>query len=1046
MGLGAGPDWLYAGGCRHLTASTGGPTGSGKAPTIATGFMIRTQERPEITPEDAAALVREHWGLEGRLEALPGERDRNFLLEAERGRRYVVKVTSPEEPEAQLDFETRLLAWLADGEGVPVPRPVPTPAGVALVRHGAGAGLRRVRVLEHLPGRVYADVRPHPPALLEALGGAAARLSLRLASFEESPPPRPDFVWALAGAGRVVESALDLHGAGPRHALLEGCLEGLRATEATVAGLPTQVVHGDLNDHNVLVGADGSVTGILDLGDAHEAPAVFDLAIAAAYAALGQTDPVLAVARVTAGWHAERPLRAEELDVLFPLVRARLGASVSVSASRRRGAADVDPYLLVSEAPAWAFLEATAPLHPRLARGFLRHACGLPACPRTPALVAWLAEQRGAPVMDVPADATAVLDLSVGSPLLDGRDTDDTPAFTRRVFDAMREAGARVGIGRYREPRGFYLTDIFAGRASEPPERRTVHMGVDVFDEPGAVVRAPLDGVVVSVHDNAGRLDYGPTVVVEHRAPDGPFWTLYGHLERASVDGLAPGAAVSAGDALARVGPAPENGDWPPHLHFQIMADLLGHVHDYPGVAAPREVEVWASFLPNPDLLLHLPCVSTWEPPGDLLARRRAALGPSLSLSYAQPIHVVRGRGPSLFDVLGREYLDCVNNVAHVGHEHPRIVVAGRRQMGVLNTNTRYLHEAVLEYAERLAALFPDPLSVCFFVNSGSEANELALRMARTATGGRGVVALEGGYHGNTQGLVDVSHYKFARAGGQGPPPWVRAAPMPDDYRGRYRRDEPDRGVRYAGHVADAFASLGENGVEPAAFLAESILSCGGQVEPPAGYFAAAYAHAREAGALCVADEVQVGFGRVGSHWWGFERHGVVPDVVTLGKPMGNGHPLGAVVTTREIAEAFANGMEFFSTFGGNPVSAAIGLAVLDVLEDEGLRAHAADVGGHFRAGLTGLADRHVVVGDVRGAGLFLGVELVRSREGEPAPHRDAARYVVGRMKERGILLSTDGPDDNVLKIKPPLPFSRADADRVVAALDEVLGEDGARA
>ena len=576
------------------------------------------------------------------------------------------------------------------------------------------------------------------------------------------------------------------------------------------------------------------------------------------------------------------------------------------------------------------------------------------------------------------------------------------------------------------------------------PERRTVHMGHDIFAEPGAEVRAPLSGKVVSVKDNADRLDYGPTVILEHETPHGPVWTLYGHLERASVAALSEGDAVAAGDVIARVGPYPENGDWPPHLHFQIMTDLLGHLGDFPGVAAPREVDVWGSFVPDPNLLLRIPLETTWSAPADLRARRAAVLGPSLSVSYRDPIHVVRGRGARLYDVWGREYLDCVNNVPHVGHEHPRVVAAGRRQMGVLNTNTRYLHESVLRYAERLVALFPDSLEVCFLVNSGSEANELALRMARTVTGGRGVVALEGGYHGNTQGLVDVSHYKFSRAGGSGPPAGVRAAAMPDVYRGRYRGDDPEAAAKYADHVRDALRDLTAEGYPPAAFLAESILSCGGQVEPPAGYFERAYAHAREAGALCIADEVQVGFGRVGSHMWGFELHGVVPDIVTLGKPIGNGHPMGAVVTTRAVAQAFANGMEFFSTFGGNPVSAEIGLAVLDVLEDEGLQAHALEVGDHFRVGLASLMARHASVGDVRGRGLFLGAELVSDRAG-PTPGRDIARYAVARLKEKGILLSTDGPDDNVIKIKPPLCFSAHDADRVVAALDEVLGEDGAR-
>ena len=1005
--------------------------------------MIRTLERPDITSEGAAAIAARAFGLEGALAALPGERDSNFLLETADGGRWVVKVTSPDESDAHLEFETRTLAWLAAGEDTLVPAPVPSRTGELVARQPEGGVTWRVRVLRYLPGKTYAKVRPHPPSLLEDLGARTAGLDLRLASCPEKPPARPGFLWALDQVGPVMQAALHLH-EDDRRRLVEGCLAAFREAEAACAALPVQLIHGDLNDHNVLVDDLDRVSGILDLGDAHQAPAVFDLAVAVAYAMHGHADPVQAAARVVAGYHRVRPLSDLELSLVLPLARARLGASVSIAATRRSRSSEVDPYLLVSEAPAWAALEATAAVHPRLAAGILRHACGLAACPRTPGLVAWLGAQRPATVIDAPPERTTVLDLSVGSALLSGRDTDDTAAFTRRVWDALGEAGATVGIGRYGEPRGFYLTDAFAGRPSETPERRTVHIGMDVFDRPGTEVRAPLDGVVMSVHENAGRLDYGPTVILEHQAPDGPFRTLYGHLERASLDGLAAGSSIAAGQAIARVGPPPENGDWPPHLHFQIIADLLGQRHDFPGVAAPREADVWASFWPDPNLHFRLPLETTWREPAGLGERRARLLGSNLSLSYREPIHVVRGRGAFLYDVWGREYLDCVNNVAHVGHEHPRVVAAGQRQMAVLNTNTRYLHDGVLAYAERLAARFPSPLSVSFFVNSGSEANELALRMARAATGGRGVVVLEGGYHGNTQGLVDVSHYKFARAGGAGAPAWLRAALLPDDYRGRYRRDDPDRATRYAAHVAEGFGELAAEGHVPSAFLTESILSCGGQVEPPAGYFRTAYAHARAAGALCIADEVQVGFGRVGSHWWGFELHGVVPDIVTLGKPIGNGHPMGAVVTTPEIATAFANGMEFFSTFGGNPVSAAIGLAVLDVLEDEGLQARALDVGEHFSASLRGLMDRHPAIGDVRGRGLFLGVEIVSDR-GAPTPGREAARYVVERMKRKGILLSTDGPDDNVLKIKPPLVFSGADADRVVAALDEVLAEDGAR-
>jgi 4-aminobutyrate aminotransferase-like enzyme len=316
--------------------------------------------------------------------------------------------------------------------------------------------------------------------------------------------------------------------------------------------------------------------------------------------------------------------------------------------------------------------------------------------------------------------------------------------------------------------------------------------------------------------------------------------------------------------------------------------------------------------------------------------------------------------------------------------------------------------------------------------------------MARAHTNGSGVVALEGGYHGHTQTLIDVSHYKFASPGGMGSPPWVRTAPAPDEYRGRYGRDVPDRATRYASHVRDAFAELRGASITPAAFIAEAFPSCGGQIEPPHGYLRAAYAHARQFGAVCIADEIQTGFGRIGSDFWAFETQGVVPDIVTVGKPIGNGHPIGAVITTPEIAASFDNGMEFFSTFGGNPVSAAIGLAVLDVLEEERLQDRAAVVGGTLKGALASLAMHHEVVGDIRGRGLFLGLELVSDRASKrPAPA--IARYVVDRMAQRGVLMSTDGPDHNVLKIKPPMPFSESDAERLVHELDGVLGDDAVR-
>jgi 4-aminobutyrate aminotransferase-like enzyme/Ser/Thr protein kinase RdoA (MazF antagonist) len=415
-----------------------------------------------------------------------------------------------------------------------------------------------------------------------------------------------------------------------------------------------------------------------------------------------------------------------------------------------------------------------------------------------------------------------------------------------------------------------------------------------------------------------------------------------------------------------------------------------------------------------------------------LIESRRRTLGPSLSLSYSEPLHIIRGAGQYLYDAGGRRYLDCVNNVAHVGHCHPRVNAAAARQMALLNTNTRYLHEHLAEYIERLTATLPPRLCVAYLVSSGSEANELALRLARAHTGGGRVFVLDAAYHGSTSALVDISPYKFNGKGGRGKPAHVEIMPLPDVYRGPYRG--ADAGARYAAHVADAARSTG--GL--AAFFVESASGCGGQVFLPPGYLAESFAAVRAAGGVCVADEVQTGFGRAGSHFWMFETQGAAPDVVTMGKPIANGHPMGAVVTTREIADSLANGMEYFSTFGGNPVSCAAALAVLDVIRDEGLQENARDTGGYLLAGLRDLATRHPLIGDARGCGLFLGVELVRDRDTrEPAAAEASA--LVDRMKELGVLLSTDGPLHNVIKIKPPLVFSRNDADLLLARLDTAL-------
>ena len=422
----------------------------------------------------------------------------------------------------------------------------------------------------------------------------------------------------------------------------------------------------------------------------------------------------------------------------------------------------------------------------------------------------------------------------------------------------------------------------------------------------------------------------------------------------------------------------------------------------------------------------------------ELLPKRRRFLGGNLSLFYHDPLTLVRGSMQYMYDSTGRQYLDAFNNVPHVGHCHPDVVRAGQEQMALLNTNTRYLHETAILYAEQLGALLPGNLKVCFFVNSGSEANELALRLARAHTGSRDVIVLNRAYHGNTNTLIDISPYKHNGPGGQGAPPWVHTAELPDSYRGPYRRDDPDAGQKYALEVQEIVRRMQRAGVQPGAFIFESWPSVAGQMALPPGYVPAAAAAVRAAGGLCIADEVQTGYGRLGKHFWGFEAYDFVPDIVVLGKPIGNGHPIGAVVTTPEIAASFDNGMEFFSTFGGNTVSCAIGLAVLSVVKHQNLQAHARQVGDHLLDGLRALAGKHPLIGDVRGSGLFIGVELVRDLNSlEPAATETA--LVLERMRELGILIGSDGVHHNVLKIRPPMPFEIRDADHLVETLDKVL-------
>jgi len=418
-----------------------------------------------------------------------------------------------------------------------------------------------------------------------------------------------------------------------------------------------------------------------------------------------------------------------------------------------------------------------------------------------------------------------------------------------------------------------------------------------------------------------------------------------------------------------------------------------------------------------------------------IIEYRQKHLARSLSLSYQQPLKIVRGEGCYLYDEKGNAYLDMVNNVCHVGHCHPDVVLAGQTQMAQLNTNTRYLHDNIVNYSEKLLATFPPSLSVCMFVNSGSEANELAFRLARCYSGSKELIVVDGAYHGNTAACINASPYKFDGPGGKGAEAYVHKVVLPDPYRGKYLGYDRDIGQAYAEDVTRAIAEIEANGNNVGAFICESLQGVAGQIIMPAGYLNAVYEKVRATGGVCIADEVQVGFGRVGNQMWAFETQQVVPDIITLGKPIGNGHPLAAVLMTKEIADTFHNGMEYFNTFGGNPVSCAIGEAVLDVVQNESLANNAQQVGTYMMENLQRLQQQYELIGDVRGVGLFVGVELVDDRESKQ-PATKKMKWLTEHFRRNNILLTPEGPFYNVLKIKPPIVFSRENVELFIKVFE----------
>ena len=801
---------------------------------------------PCFTTEEINQLLQQHYQLSGSLKSLPGYCDQNLLLTQSSGKQYIVKIANSGEAKIELAMQNAALAHLTEKE-IAVPYCINNLHGDSLTAVITDSNTKAqnmqaqssevcfyLRVLTFLEGDFYADanVEQHNSTLWFQLGEFIGQMNVALADFDHSGAYRY-LEWDLAQGYRVCQSKKYLFDAQKSPGNLTEQKAGQKTeqfqlveyflnlyqtqTMPVLVKCPQGVIHSDANDFNLLIDdvmQPKKITGLIDFGDMVHSHLINELAITAAYALMGQEDPLTTLRYLVAGYHKIRPLKDEELGVLFSLIALRLCVSVCNSALAIKQQPDND-YLLVSAKPAWLLLKKMHYMNTFSVLCQLRQACN-------------------------------------------------------------------------------------------------------------------------KLVDNGKNKD-------------------------------------------------------------------------------------------------------------DIIAYRKKHLGKTLSLSYQQPLKIVRGQGAYLYDESGNAYLDMVNNVCHVGHCHPKVVAAGQEQMAKLNTNTRYLHDNLVNYADKLLATMPDELSVCMLVNSGSEANELAFRLARCYSKSKGfnskeLLVVDGAYHGNTTACIEASPYKFDGPGGEGAPDYVHKVALADPYRGEFSGNSLETANAYANDVSKVIKQLAKQGKKPSAFICESLQGVAGQIIMPDGYLTSVYEKVRAAGGICIADEVQVGFGRVGTHMWAFETQEVVPDIVTLGKPIGNGHPMAAVITTQAIADAFVTGMEYFNTFGGNPVSCAIGIAVLDAIKEDRLQENALSTGNYFQNKLRELQQEFDLIGDVRGLGLFIGVELVEDTTTRQ-PATDKTEWLVEYFKQHHILLSAEGPFYNVLKIKPPLAFNKDDADKFIAVFERGLNK-----
>lgn len=971
---------------------------------VEDALKLRTElPRPDVSAEEAQALLAEHHGLSGAISELGSQQDRNYRVDTGE-RRYVLKICRAEYGSLELEAQNAALRHLAERlTSARVAEIVPSLKGEAIESVTVRDEAYRIRLLTFLDGEPLTRRKHLSQEAVAALGALAGRLAAALQDFEH-PGLERELQWDLRRAGPVVLHLLaDMPDERRKKRIAEVMVGAMRRLQPLIPELRIQAIHHDVTDDNVVSRPDAAgrpiPDGVIDFGDILKGWLVAELAVTcASLLHHADGDPWFILPAVKA-FHAACPLTEIELKALWPLIVAR--AAVLVASSEHQLAREPDnSYVEGNAAHEREIFDVATSVPPAL----MEHAI-LAAVDLAPASTPVTGESL---IQGLGATDVRHIDLSILSPLL----PEERWQHQGLPISLLQHAAHAIGVAttRYGE---YRMTET---RLRSPRPDATLALHVDICLAAGREIVAPFagrvirqDGLLVLEAAEASLFLEGVEVSAD----------IAEMITAGAILGVVSGEQQSYG--LIRVQLCRENGLVPPLF------------------AMPHQAQAWKALCPSPAGILGFECDAP-EPRSDaLLARRQQHFAKPQKNYYTHPPQIERGWKEYLFDVEGRSYLDMVNNVTILGHGHPRLASAVGRQWSLLNTNSRFHYASVAEFSTRLAALAPEGLDTVFLVNSGSEANDLALRLAWAYSGARNIVSLLEAYHGWTvaSDAVSTSIADNPQAL-ETRPAWVHPVPAPNTYRGEFRgADTTDSYVR---SVVTKLTALDAAGEKLAGFICEPVYGNAGGIPLPKGYLDAVYAMVRARGGVCIADEVQVGYGRLGDYFWGSEEQGVVPDIITVAKGMGNGHPLGAVITRREIADALEKEGYFFSSAGGSPVSSVVGQTVLDILTEERLPENARVVGGYLKARLEALGQRFPLIGAVHGMGLYLGVEFVRDRESLlPATEETAA--ICDRLLDLGVIMQPTGDHLNILKIKPPLCLTRESADFFADMLARVLEE-----